>query len=110
MRKFSLLLLSGLFLGSASFVERNKCDPQTGNDSSKSPRIKTVDWAYLNAADRSIANDGTTNYIISSMQKGEGRTDELPDDFENVKKLNQRVGYKTNYPDIIIKKNELNKI
>jgi hypothetical protein len=57
MRKFSLLSLSGLFLASASYIERNKCDPQIGDDFiKKSPEIKTVDLAYLNAADRTIAN------------------------------------------------------
>jgi hypothetical protein len=71
MKKFSLLLLSGLFLGFASYVEPNKCDPQIGDDSKKGPPgIKTVDLVYLNAADRTIANDGTSNYIISSMQMG----------------------------------------
>jgi hypothetical protein len=66
-------------------------------------------------ADRTIANDSTCNYIISSMQMGKGSTDELSDDVENrttvhIKKLNQSVGYKTNDPDIIIKKNEFNQI
>ena len=70
MRKFTLLLLSGLFLGFASYVEPNKCDPQIGDDSKKGPPgIKTVDLVYL-----------------------------------NIKKLNQSVGYKTNYPYLIIKK------
>ena len=86
-------------------------DPQIGDDSRKGPPgIKTVDLVYLNAADRTIANDGTSNYIISSMQMGKGSTDELSDDVKNrttthIKKLNQSVGYKTNDPDIIIKKN-----
>jgi len=53
------------------------------------------------------------NYIISSIQMGKGSIDELSDDIENrttahIKKLNQSVGYKTNEPNIIIKKNELN--
>jgi hypothetical protein len=65
MRKFSLLLLSGLFLGFASYVERNKCDPQIGDVSQKGPpEIKIVDLAYLNATDRTITNDGKSDYII----------------------------------------------
>ena len=100
MRKFTLLLLSGLFPGFISYVGRNKYDPQIGNDSNKEPPgIKTVDLAYLISADRTITNDGTSNYIISSMQMGKGSTNELSDDVENkttaqIRKLNQSVGYK----------------
>jgi len=59
--------------------------------------------AYLIAADRTIANDGTSNYIISSMQMGKGSIDELSDDVNNrttahIKKLNQSIGYRTNDP------------
>jgi hypothetical protein len=69
MRKFSQLLLSGLFLCFASYVERRKCDPQIGDDSQKGPPgIKTVDLAYLNADDRTITIDGTSGYIILFMQ------------------------------------------
>jgi len=51
-------------------------DPQFGDDSKKGPPgIKTVDLAYLIATDRTIANDGTNNYIISSMQMGKGSID-----------------------------------
>ena len=116
MRKFTLLLLSGLFPGFASYVEPNKCDPEIDADSNKElPEKKNVDWDYLNGADRTIAIDGKNNYIFSSMQMVKGSIDELPDDIKKrttarIKKLNQRVGYKTNYPDIILKKNEFNQI
>jgi hypothetical protein len=71
--------------------------------------------AYLNGADRTIANDGTGNHIRSSLQMGKGRIDELSVEVKNrttahIKKLNQRVGYKINYPAIIIKKNEFKQI
>jgi hypothetical protein len=98
MRKFLLLSLSGLFHGFASYVERNKCDPQIGDDSQKGPPIiKTVDFAYMNAADRTITNDGTSDYIILSMQMEKGSIDKLSDNVENrtttyIKKLNQSVG------------------
>lgn len=58
MRKFTLWLLSGLFFGFVSYVESNKCNPQIGDNSQKGPPgIKTIDLAYLNGADRTIAND-----------------------------------------------------
>ena len=59
MKKFTLLL-SELFLGFASYVEPNKYDLQTGDDSKKgSPWLKTVDLAYLNTANQTIAKDWT---------------------------------------------------
>jgi hypothetical protein len=102
MRKFSLLLLSGLFFGIASYVERNKYDPQIGDDSQKGPPgIKTVDLAYLNATDRNSTNDGSSDYIILFIQMKKGNIDELSDAVEYrtttyIKKLNQSVGYKIN--------------
>jgi hypothetical protein len=58
MRKFTLL--SDLFLGFASYVEPNKYDLQTDDDSKKGPpRLKTVDLAYLNTAKQTIAKGGT---------------------------------------------------
>jgi hypothetical protein len=44
---------------------------------------ESVDWAYLNASDRTIANDGMGNCINSSNQIGKGITTKLPDDIEN---------------------------
>ncbi|MEI7525314.1 MAG: hypothetical protein WCJ95_13335 [Mariniphaga sp.] len=54
---------------------------------------------YLNAANRTIGHDGTSNYTISSIQTGKGSRDKLSDDVRNrltapIKKLNQSVGYK----------------
>ena len=70
MRKSSLLS-SVLFPGFASYVERNKCDPQIGADSQKGPpEIESVELAYLNASNRTIKNDGASNYINSSMLMG----------------------------------------
>jgi hypothetical protein len=63
MKKFSLLLLSEPFLGFTSYSERSISDPQIGGYSPKGPPgIKTVDLACWNAADRTIANDGTCDY------------------------------------------------
>ena len=98
MRKFRLLLLSGLFFGFASHVGPNKYDPKICNDSQKGPPgIKTIDLAYLNGADPTIANDGTRNFIISTMQMGKGNIDELSEEFENrttaqINILYQRIG------------------
>lgn len=50
------------------------------NSQKESPGIKTVDLAYLNAADKTIVNDGTSNYILASMQMDKGSTIELSDD------------------------------
>ena len=89
-------------------------DPLIGDDSGKGPPgIKTVDLGYLNATDRTITNDGASNYIISSAQMRKSSSNELKDFVENRtkfqnKKRNQRVDYKTYYPDIIIQKNENN--
>ncbi|MDP4226242.1 MAG: hypothetical protein Q8907_01395 [Bacteroidota bacterium] len=67
-----------------SYVESNKCNLQIGDDSQKGPPgIRTIDLAYLNGADRTIANDETSIYIISSVQMGKGRIDGLLDDVEN---------------------------
>jgi hypothetical protein len=111
-----LFMLQANSLVVQKFTIKIDIDRQIGDDSKKGPPgIKTVDLAYLIAADRTIANDGTSNYIISSMQMGKGSIGELSDDVGNrttvhIKKLNQSVGYKTNDPDIIIKKNEFNQI
>lgn len=69
--------------------------------------------AYLNAANRTIASNGTSNYIILSVQMVKGSKNELSDDVENrttvhIKKLNQSIGNMTNDPDITILKNEFN--
>jgi len=92
------LLLSGLFFGFASYVGSNKYGPKICNDSQKGPPgIKTIDLAYLNGTDPIIANDGTSNFIISTMQMGKGNIDELSEEVENrtithINLLNQRVG------------------
>jgi hypothetical protein len=39
MKKYSLLLFSGLFFGLALYVERNIGDPQIGDDSQKGPPV-----------------------------------------------------------------------
>jgi hypothetical protein len=77
------------------------------------PGIKPAVLVNLNSSDRTIAIDGTSNYIISSMQIGKVSKAKLSDGIENnttahIKILNQSVGYTTNDPDIIIKKNEFN--
>ena len=63
----STLLKPGLFPGFTSDVEPNKYGPQIGDESKKGPPpIATVYSVYFNAADRTIANDGTINYIIKN--------------------------------------------
>jgi len=107
-----LFLLQANSFAAQKITIKIDIDPQISDDSSKGPPgIKTVDLVYLNAADRTIPNDGTSNFIISSIQIGKGSSNELSDEVENrtnshIKKLNQSVGYKTHDPDIIIKKNE----
>lgn len=60
MRKYTLSLLSGLFIGFASYAESSKCNPLIGDDSQKGPPgMETKDLAYLNGADRPIANNET---------------------------------------------------
>lgn len=38
---------------------------------------RTNKLLFLNVADPTIANDGTSHHIISSMQMGKGRKDEM---------------------------------
>lgn len=102
MRKFSLLLLSGLFIGIASYAGRDINNPQMGNDSQKGPPgIKAVELACLNGANRTTANHGTSNDILLPIKLGKVNINELSDDVINskttyFKKLNQSVGYKAN--------------
>ena len=47
MKKSTLSLLSGLFLGFASYLVPKKYDPQIGEDSQKGPPgIKTIDLVF----------------------------------------------------------------
>lgn len=100
-----LLIFAGLLfmlqanpLVAQNFTIKIDINPQIGVDSKTGTLgIKTVDSVYLNAPDRTIANDGTSHYIISSMLMWKGSTNELSDHGENrttahIKKLNQRVG------------------
>lgn len=111
MRTFTLLLF-----GLASYVEPNKCNPQTGEVSQKGPpEINTFDLALLNGADGTISYDGTNNFIIASMLMGKVSRDELSGEASNrttthIRKLNQSDSYKTYCPDIITKTNNFNQI
>jgi hypothetical protein len=68
-------------LGVQKFTIKTGIDRHIGDDSQKGPPgIKTVDLAYLIAADRTIANDGTSIYIISFLRMGKGSRNELSDD------------------------------
>jgi len=68
----------------------------------------------LNAADRTIANDGAGNsQLIHANEKRQ--YDQLPADIDGRKipyfrKLNRRVSYDTNEPHINIKQDEFNQI
>lgn len=90
MRNLTLLLLSGSFVGFTSYGESKKFDPQIGDDSQKGPPgLKTIDLAYLNGEDRTIAIDETANNIISSTQMGNDSANKLSDDHENT--INARI-------------------